>query len=67
MTFVSQEEKMMHSRLYRLFEKHQRIDERLRIAQQRRQPDPTEILRLTALKMRAKELILRFTRTPART
>lgn len=55
----------MHSRLYRLIEKHQRIDEELRLAQHRRQPDPIEVVRLKKLKLRVKDLIHRFTRSPA--
>ena len=55
----------MHSRLYRLIEKHQRIDEALRLAQHRRQSDQIEIVRLKKLKLRVKDLIHRFTRSPA--
>lgn len=55
----------MHSRLYRLIEKHQRIDEALRLAQHRREPDQIEIVRLKKLKLRVKDLIHRFTRSPA--
>ena len=51
----------MHPRLYRLIEKHQRIDEALRIAQQRRWADLAEIKRLQDLKSRAKDLIHHFT------
>lgn len=56
----------MHPRLYRLIEKHQRIDEALRFAQLRRQADGTDIVRLKKLKLRVKHLIHRFTRGPAR-
>ena len=53
----------MHPRLFRLIEKHQRIDEMLRVAQRR--ADPREIDRLRGLKMRAKRLIHRLTARPA--
>lgn len=49
----------MHPRLFRLIERHQRIDELLRFAQQR--ADGSEIVRLRSLKMKAKQLIHRFT------
>ena len=55
----------MHSRLYWLIEKHQRIDEALRLAQHRREPDQIEIVRLKKLKLRVKDIIHRFTRSPA--
>ena len=51
----------MHSRLYRLLEAHQRIDRQLRLEQQRRWKDSFRILRLKKLKLRAKDLIHRFT------
>ena len=50
----------MHPRLFRLIEKHQRIDERLRLAQ-RRPAAEAEIVQLRRLKAKAKELIHRFT------
>lgn len=53
----------MHPRLFRLIEKHQRIDEQLRIAQRR--ADRSEVDRLRGLKMKAKQLIHRFTRARA--
>lgn len=49
----------MHPRLFRLIERHQRVDELLRFAQQR--ADGREIARLRSLKMKAKLLIHRFT------
>ncbi|WP_343517806.1 DUF465 domain-containing protein [Sphingomonas sp.] len=48
----------MHPRLFRLIEKHQRIDDLLRLAQQR--ADGSDIHRLRILKMKAKHLIARF-------
>ena len=53
----------MHPRLFRLIEKHQRIDDLLRFAQQR--ADGAEIARLRWLKTRAKQLIHRFARRAA--
>lgn len=64
MTLCLEEEKTMHPRLYRLMETYQRIDEALRLAQQRRQSG-IETLRLQDLKLRAKHLIQRFARTTA--
>ena len=49
----------MPPRLFRLIEKHQRIDELLRFAQQR--ADGHEIARLRSLKLKAKQLIHRCT------
>jgi len=51
----------MHPRLYRLMEKHQRIDRLLQMEQRRPWRDPFRILRLKKLKLRIKELIHRFT------
>jgi uncharacterized protein YdcH (DUF465 family) len=48
----------LHPRLFRLIEKHQRIDDRLRHAQLR--ADRSEIDRLRILKIKAKHLIDRF-------
>ena len=56
----------MHPRLYRLLEKHQRIDELLRLEQHRHRPDWTAVLRLKRLKLRIKDMIHRFTRKSAR-
>lgn len=52
----------MHPRLFRLIETHQRIDERLRLAQRR--ADRPEIDRLRDLKLKVKQLIHRFTLRP---
>jgi uncharacterized protein YdcH (DUF465 family) len=48
----------MHLRLFRLIERHQRIDEQLRFAQQR--ADSHEVARLRSLKLKVKQLIHRF-------
>lgn len=53
----------VHLRLFRLIEMHQRIDELLRFAQQR--ADGREVARLCSLKLRARQLIHRFTRRAA--
>lgn len=53
----------MHPRLFVLIEKHQHIDELLRLAQRR--DDVLEIDRLRGLKLKAKQLIHRFTTAPA--
>ena len=55
----------MHPRLYRLIETHQRIDDALRRERTRRFPDMLQVLRLSQLKLRAKALINRLTRTAA--
>ena len=56
----------MHPRLYRLIETHQRIDSALRLEQKRRIPDSLQIMRLKRLKLRAMDLIHRFTRKTVR-
>lgn len=53
----------MHPRLFRLIEKHQRIDELLRVAQ--RCADPDEVARLRSRKAKAKHLMARLIGTPA--
>lgn len=50
----------MHPRLFRLIEKHQRVDELLRLAQQRRAADRAEIAQLRSLKAKSKQLIQHF-------
>jgi hypothetical protein len=50
----------MHPRLYRLMEKHQRIDRLLRIEQRRPWSNPFRLMRLKKLKLRVKDLIHRF-------
>ena len=54
--------------VYRLLERHQRLDDRLRQAQARRFADPFEIGRLKRLKLAIKDRITRFARlrSPAR-
>lgn len=55
----------MHPRLYRLIEAHQRIDRKLRGELRRPRPDALRLMQLKKLKLRAKDLIHRFTRTRA--
>ena len=52
----------MHPRLYRLLEKHQRVDEQLRLEQHRPRPNWVAVLRLKRLKLRIKDMIDRFMR-----
>ena len=56
----------MNSRLYRLLEKHQRIDEQLHEEQHRPHPDGMRLAQLKKLKLRIKDLIHRAARRPAR-
>lgn len=56
----------MSNRLYRLMLTHQRIDETLRREQVRRDVSPLALIRLKKLKLRAKDLIARLTRSPRR-
>ena len=56
----------MHPRLFRLIEKLQRIDDRLRLAERRSSADPSEVARLRGLKLKAKRLIHLFTLRAAR-
>jgi hypothetical protein len=56
----------MHPRLFRLIETHQRIDSRLRHELMRPIPDAFQLMRLKRLKLRAKQLIRRFTLQPTR-
>lgn len=56
----------MHPRLYRLIEKHQRIDRALRDELRRPRPSDIQLMRLKRLKLRAKDLIARFMRNTAR-
>lgn len=56
----------MNPRMYRLLEKHQRLDEALRQEQERRWPDTFKVIRLRQLKLRAKQLIHRFALRTAR-
>ena len=50
----------MSTSVYRLLERHQRLDDRLRNAQTRRFADPFEIGRLKRLKLAIKDRIARL-------
>jgi uncharacterized protein YdcH (DUF465 family) len=50
--------------LYRLMERHQRLDEQLRHAQTNRWVDPMEIARLKKLKLAVKDRLARLVRRP---
>ena len=54
----------MSDRLYRLMLAHQRIDEQLRREQRRRGASPFLLMRLKKLKLRAKDLMHRQSRSP---
>ena len=53
----------MSNRLYRLMLAHQRIDEQLRREQHRRGASPFLMMRLKKLKLRAKDLMQRLSRS----
>lgn len=53
----------MSSRLFRLTQIHQRIDDQLRAEQRRRFPDGLRMIQLKKLKLRAKDLIHRLTQS----
>lgn len=55
----------MSDRLFRLLERHQKLDEQLRRIQAMRWPDPIEVVRLKKLKLGLKDLL--FLRGPATT
>lgn len=50
----------MSNRIYRLLERHQKLDDRLRRAQSRRFVDPFEISRLKKIKLAIKDRIARL-------
>ena len=55
----------MSDRLFRIMERHQKLDELLRRAQRRRYADPFEITRLKKLKLSLKDRLARLLRTRA--
>lgn len=55
----------MSNRVFRLMERHRRLDDLLRLAQNRRWADPMEIARLKKLKLAIKDRLARLTRKPA--
>ena len=52
----------MSNRLYRLMERHQKLDRMISVAQRRKHRDPFEILRLKKLKLAIKDRIARVMR-----
>lgn len=56
----------MSDRLFRLMERHQKLDEALRRLQTRRVADPLEVARLKKLKLAIKDRLARFTAKPGR-
>jgi uncharacterized protein len=54
----------MSDRVFRLLERHQKLDEALRAAQRRQMGDPFEIVRLKKLKLAIKDRIARVLRRP---
>jgi uncharacterized protein YdcH (DUF465 family) len=54
----------MSDRVFRLMERHQKLDDALRLAQHRRAADPFEIVRLKKLKLAIKDRITRLLRRP---
>lgn len=52
----------MSDRLYRLMERHQKLDRMIAAAQRRRLGDPLELLRLKKLKLAIKDRIARAVR-----
>ncbi|MFN3516116.1 MAG: YdcH family protein [Novosphingobium sp.] len=56
----------MSDRVFRLLERHQRLDEALRRLQANRWPDPFEIARLKKLKLAIKDRLARLAQRPAR-
>lgn len=55
----------MSQRMYRLMERHQKLDSLLALARQKRWADPLEIARLKKLKLAIKDRIARLMRTRA--
>lgn len=55
----------MSDRIFRLLERHQKLDAHLRRVQARRFPDPLEIMRLKKLKLAIKDRLAFFARRPA--
>jgi uncharacterized protein YdcH (DUF465 family) len=53
----------MSDTVFRLIERHQKLDERLRLAQRRRWADPFEIVRLKKLKLAIKDRLARIARS----
>lgn len=54
----------MSNQAYRLLERHQKLDSRLRMLQGLRWPDPLELARLKKLKLAVKDRLARVARLP---
>ena len=50
----------MSNRTFRLMERHQKLDELLRLAQMRRIPDPFEVARIKKMKLAIKDRLGRL-------
>ena len=57
----------MSDRYFRLLERHQKLDEKLRLMQRLRLADPFEIARLKKLKLTIKDRMARLLRRPGTT
>lgn len=57
---------IMSDQAYRLLERHQKLDTRLRMLQGLRWPDPFELARLKKLKLAVKDRLARIASRPAR-
>lgn len=57
----------MSDRVFRLMERHQRLDDALRLAQRRNLADPFEVARLRKLKLAIKDRIAGLLRRPRAT
>lgn len=55
----------MSDRYFRMLERHQKLDERLRLLQRLRSVDPLEIARLKKLKLAIKDRLARVAIRPA--
>jgi uncharacterized protein len=55
----------MSDRVFRLMERHRRLDDHLRLAQAHRIPDPFEVMRLKKLKLALKDRLARMLRKKA--
>jgi hypothetical protein len=61
---LNERKNIMHPRLFRLLEIHQRIDDDLRRELRRRWPDPLRVLQLKKLKLRVKDRLYGLTPKP---
>ncbi len=61
---VARDVPTMSDQAYRLLERHQKLDARLRLLQALRWPDPFEIARLKKLKLAAKDRLARLAAMP---